>query len=46
MLKIIFAFFLLLLISATGFFTFSYFVTEEYDGQGMLYTQIPYVAAV
>ncbi|MDM5157004.1 hypothetical protein QUF88_25190 [Bacillus sp. DX1.1] len=45
MLKTIFTFFLLLLISITGFFTFSYFATAEYGGTGMLYSVNPYISA-
>ncbi|PFK33806.1 hypothetical protein COI93_18040 [Bacillus cereus] len=43
MLKYFFAFFLVLLFAVTGFFTFSYFATGEYDGTGMLYSINPYI---
>ncbi|WP_459503500.1 hypothetical protein [Bacillus sp. C1] len=44
MLKYFFGFFLVLLFAVTGFFTFSYFATDEYDGTGMLYTVTPYIS--
>ncbi|PFA20724.1 MULTISPECIES: hypothetical protein [Bacillus cereus group] len=46
MLKYFFALFLVLLFAATGFFTFSYFATEEYGGTGMLYSVTPYISIV
>ncbi|WP_167332925.1 hypothetical protein [Bacillus gaemokensis] len=44
MLKYFFALFLVLLFAVTGFFTFSYFATEEYGGTGMLYSVNPYIS--
>ncbi|WP_197287937.1 hypothetical protein [Bacillus cereus] len=35
MLKFIFALFLIVIFTVTGFFTFSYFATGEYDGAGI-----------
>ncbi|MEN1938588.1 hypothetical protein AAIE21_24345 [Paenibacillus sp. 102] len=44
MLKYLFALFLVLLFAVTGFFTFSYFATEEYGGTGMLYSVNPCIS--
>ncbi|PEY32442.1 hypothetical protein CN354_21110 [Bacillus cereus] len=46
MLKYFFALFLVLLFVVTGFFTFSYFATEEYGGTGVLYSVNPYISVV
>ncbi|KGZ54936.1 hypothetical protein [Bacillus anthracis] len=44
MLKFIFALFLIVIFSFTGFFTFSYFATGEYDGTGIIYTAISFLS--
>ena len=46
MLKFIFALFLIVIFTFTGFFTFSYFATGEYDGAGIIYTTIPFLSDV
>ncbi|EMA6344778.1 hypothetical protein ACO11K_001867 [Bacillus cytotoxicus] len=38
MVKYFFALFLIVIFVVTGFFTFSYFATEEYSGTGILYS--------
>ena len=30
--------------TVTGFFTFSYFATGEYDGAGIIYTTVPFLS--
>ena len=44
MLKFIFALFLIVIFTFTGFFTFSYFATGEYGGTGVIYTAIPFLS--
>lgn len=44
MLKFIFALFLIVIFTFTGFFTFSYFATGEYGGTGIMYTAIPFLS--
>ncbi|CAM3990580.1 hypothetical protein COJ48_20105 [Bacillus cereus] len=44
MLKFFFALFLMIIFSFTGFFTFSYFATEEYGGTGIIYTAISFLS--
>ncbi|PEB50682.1 hypothetical protein CON65_25495 [Bacillus pseudomycoides] len=44
MLKYFFTFFLVIVFAVTGFCTFLYFATEEYDGTGMLYLVNPYIS--
>ncbi|PFS07649.1 hypothetical protein COK60_05450 [Bacillus thuringiensis] len=36
--------FLIVIFTVTGFFTFSYFATGEYDGAGIIYTTVPFLS--